>query len=48
MQWELDWITAHTHLYSSVEHAEAVKRNIEKRHMILELQRRIDALELEK
>lgn len=48
MQWELDWITAHVHLYTSTEHAEAVKRNIEKRYMILELQRRIDALELDK
>lgn len=47
MQWELEWISAHVHLYTSLEHAEAVKRNIEKRYQILDLKRHIKALEHE-
>jgi hypothetical protein len=33
------------HLYTSPEHAEAVKRNIEKRYLILCLQARIKELD---
>jgi len=39
MQWELDWIDRNVHRYDSPMHAEAVKRNIEKRYYILELER---------
>lgn len=45
MQWELEWISTHLHLYTSPEHAEAVKRNIEKRYLILCLQARIKELD---
>lgn len=45
MHWELEWIGTHVHLYSSPLHAEAVKRNIEKRYRILDLQRRIKELD---
>ena len=45
MHWELEWISTHLHLYSSPGHAEAVKRNIEKRYLILDLQRRIKELD---
>lgn len=47
MQWELEWISANVHRYTSPEHAEAVKRNIEKRYQILDLQRRVKSLEAE-
>lgn len=45
MHWELDWINTHVHLYSSPLHADAVKRNIEKRYYILDLQRRLKELD---
>lgn len=44
LQWELDWIDKHLHLYEGPLHAEAVKRNIEKRYKINELNRIIAAL----
>lgn len=45
MKWELDWIDAHSHLYDSPMHAAAVKKNIEKRYKILELEAHIKQLE---
>lgn len=47
MQWELEWVSANVHRYTSPEHAVAVQRNIQKRYQILALQRRIEALERE-
>jgi hypothetical protein len=47
MKWELEWIDDNIHLYTSPEHAEAVKRNIEKRYKILSLEARIKELEKE-
>lgn len=44
MEWELAWIDAHLHLYDSPLHAEAVKRNIEKRYRILELEQQLKDL----
>lgn len=45
MQWELEWIARNLHHYSSPEHAESVKRNIEKRYKILALEAHIKMLE---
>lgn len=45
MKWELEWVDKNIHLYDSPLHAEAVKRNIEKRYAILALQARIKELE---
>jgi len=45
MQWELDWVSSNVHRYTSFEHAEAVKRNIEKRYKILSLELTIKRLE---
>lgn len=47
MNWELQWIDDNVHLYTSSEHAEAVKRNIEKRYKILALEAHIKDLEKE-
>lgn len=47
MKWELEWIDDNLHLYTSPGHAEAVKRNIEKRYKILSLEARIKELEKE-
>lgn len=41
MQWELDWIDQHLSLYTSKQHAEAVKQNIIKRYRIRELEAEI-------
>lgn len=43
LQWELDWVGNHVHLYEGPAHAEAVKRNIEKRYEINRLNRQIVA-----
>ncbi len=45
LQSELDWITKNVALYDSPMHAEAVKRNIEKRYQIAELQAKVKQLE---
>lgn len=45
MEWELAWIDANRHLYDSPLHAEAVKRNIEKRYRILELEKKLKGLD---
>lgn len=45
MDWELSWVSENAHRYTSPEHAEAVKRNIEKRYRIRALQARIKELE---
>lgn len=45
MQWELEWVALNLHRYTSPEHAEAVKRNIEKRYKILTLEAHIKELE---
>lgn len=45
MQQELDWIDKNLDKYDSVMHAESVKRNIEKRYRILELESHIKQLE---
>lgn len=45
MKWELAWVDDHQHFYDSPMHAEAVKKNIEKRYKILELEARIKQLE---
>lgn len=45
MNWELAWIDDHLQLYESPMHAEAVKKNIEKRYKIRELEARIKQLE---
>lgn len=37
LNWELRWIDDNVHMYDSPMHAEAVKRNIEKRYMVNEL-----------
>ena len=47
IEWELEWIDKHLDRYDSVMHAESVKRNIEKRYKILELQAHIKQLEKE-
>lgn len=47
MNWELQWIDDHIDRYTSPEHAEAVKRNIEKRYKILALEAHIKNLEKE-
>lgn len=47
MSWELQWIDDNVHLYTSPEHAESVKRNIEKRYKILALEAHIKDLEKE-
>ena len=47
MNWELQWVDIHRHLYTSPEHAESVKRNIEKRYKILSLEAQIKDLEKE-
>ena len=47
MQWELEWIDKNLDKYDSVMHAESVKRNIEKRYKILELEAHIKQLEKE-
>lgn len=45
MKWELVWIDEHLHLYDSPMHAAAVKKNIEKRYKILELEAQVKQLE---
>lgn len=45
MQWELDWIDSNVQLYTSREHAEAVKQNIIKRYRIRELEAEIGRLD---
>ena len=45
MKWELEWIDKNLDKYDSVQHAESVKRNIEKRYAILSLTARIKELE---
>lgn len=47
MNWELEWIDKNLDKYDSKAHAESVKRNIEKRYKILELQALIKQLEKE-
>lgn len=47
MNWEFEWIDNNIHRYTSKEHAEAVKRNIEKRYLINQLQNKIKDLEKE-
>jgi hypothetical protein len=47
MAWELAWVDDNPQFYDSPKHAEAVKRNIEKRYKILELEARIKELEKE-
>jgi len=44
LQWELDWIDNNVHRYDSPLHAESVKRNIEKRYHIKDLQQEIRVL----
>ena len=43
-EWELRWIDTNKHLYSSDLHAEAVKRNIEKRYLIRALEEQVQDL----
>lgn len=47
IEWELKWIDEHLDRYDSIGHAESVKRNIEKRYKILELEAHIKQLEKE-
>lgn len=43
-EWELRWIDTNRHLYDSYGHAEAVKRNIEKRYLIRALSEQVEDL----
>lgn len=45
LQWELDWIDTNVSLYTSLQHAEAVKQNIIKRYRIRELEAEIGRLD---
>lgn len=45
LAWELDWIDKNITRYDSPMHALAVKRNIEKRYLINELNNKILKLE---
>ncbi|MCY1284366.1 hypothetical protein D9M68_18290 [compost metagenome] len=45
LQWELDWIDENVDKYDSLQHAESVKRNIEKRTVIKDLNARLQVLE---
>lgn len=40
-EWELRWIDTNRHLYDSLGHAEAVKRNIEKRYRLRALEEQL-------
>lgn len=44
LAWELEWIDQHAHQYDSPMHAEAVKRNIEKRYQLASIEKRIRAM----
>ena len=41
LEWELAWIDQNVDRYDSPLHAESVKRNIEKRYQINELERKL-------
>lgn len=45
LKWELDWIDHNVTRYDSHLHAESVKRNIEKRYLINDLNNKILKLE---
>ncbi len=45
LKWELDWVDQNVNRYDSSTHAESVKKNIEKRYLINELNNKILKLE---